>query len=232
MTFFRNRVFTGGNVAELLWGLGTLGAFFFTSLYLQTVTGFTPSEAGLMFVPLALLMVAAAAPSMSVATRIGTHWTVAIGLFMVAIGLMLIAPLDENAGFIDLLPGFVLLGTGSGLATPLTTAVLGSMPSAREGVASGILNVFREMSGLLGVTLIGAVILTRQDAALAEGATDSAAFLDGFRGGLVIATVSMVLGAIVALAMLRTAPTTVPSAEGNDEAVGRSPEGSTDKSTA
>jgi fucose permease len=168
---------------------------------------------------------------MSVATRIGTHWTVAIGLFMVAIGLMLIAPLDENAAFLDLLPGFVLLGTGSGPATPLTTAVLGSMPSAREGVASGILNVFREMSGLLGVTLIGAVILTRQDAALAEGATESAAFLDGFRGGLVIATVSMVLGAIVALAMLRTAPTTVRSADEKEEPVGQSPGGPTDKST-
>jgi EmrB/QacA subfamily drug resistance transporter len=209
LTFFRNRVFTGGNVAELLWGLGTLGAFFYASLYLQSVLGLSPSEAGLTFVPMALLLVAAAAPSMAVAARIGTHRTVAAGLVVVAVGLLLIARLDETAGLLDLLPGFVLLGVGSGLATPLTTAVLGSMPKAREGVASGILDVFRELSGLLGLTIIGAIILTRQSTAAAAGATQAAAFLGGFRAGLVVAAVSMLAGAAVALATLRTAPADV-----------------------
>ncbi|QFU90563.1 MFS transporter [Amycolatopsis sp. YIM 10] len=205
LSFFRNKVFSGGNVAEVFWGLGTLGAFFFTSLHLQGTLGFSPSETGLAFAPMALLLIAAAPFSSVLAQRIGIHYTVALGLGMITVGVVLVAIEDQTATFLSLLPGFILLGIGSGLATPLTTAILGAMPPSREGVASGILNVGRETSALLGVTVMGAVLLGRQTAALTGGASQAEAFVSGYRAALVVAAISMVLGAIVSLLTLRNA---------------------------
>jgi len=202
LSLFRSRVFTGGTVAMLLWGLAVMGVYFFTSLYLQAILGFSPTTAGLAFVPLALLM-AAGAPLASVLTpRIGANRTVAGGFVLVAAGLLAVSRLGEDAGLADLMPGFVLVGIGSGLTTPLTASILGVVPPGRAGVASGILNAAREVSALLGVTVIGAILTTRQATALGHGATPTSAFLAGYTAGLVAAAVLVLAGAVLTLRVL------------------------------
>ena len=76
---FRRRVFTGGTATLVLWGFGVLGVYFFTPLYLQVVLGFSPTRAGLAFVPMALLMAASATAAPLVAGKAGTGRTVAAG---------------------------------------------------------------------------------------------------------------------------------------------------------
>jgi len=214
VSLFRSRVFTGGTVALVLWGLGVMGVYFFTSLYLQGILGLSPTTAGVAFVPLALLMAVGAPIAAALVERIGANRTVASGFVLVAAGLALVSRLGEGAGLLDLLPGFVLVGVGSGLTMPLVSSIVGVLPDDRAGVASGILNAARETSSLFGVTVIGAILTARQAVALGHGATPTRAFLDGYSTGLLAAAVLMLLGAALTLLALdhhrrgtqRTAP--------------------------
>ncbi len=214
LALFRNRVFTGGTVALLLWGLALIGVYFFTALYLQTVLGFSPTTAGLAFVPMALLMAAVAPLAAPLSERIGANRTVAAGMGLVAAGLLAAALLGEHAGFGDLLAPMALLGTGSGLTMPLTANVLAVLPPGRAGVASGILNAAREVSALLGVTVIGAILTTRQATAAGHGATPTRAFPARYTTGLVAAAVLMLAGAVLTLHVLdrrKVAPRSQPA---------------------
>src|SRR6266511_2899522 len=202
LALFRSPVFTGGTLAMVLWGLGVMGIYFFTSLYLQGVLGLSPTAAGAAFVPLALLMAVGAPLASALATRVGTNRTVASGFVLVAAGMLLVARLGERAGVADLLPGLLLVGLGSGLTMPLTASILGVLPHDRAGVASGILNAAREASSLLGVTVIGAILAIRQATALGRGATPTRAFLDGYTTGLLVAAVLMLVGAALTLLLL------------------------------
>jgi len=218
LSLFRSRVYSGGIASIMLWAFGIFGIYFFTSLYLQGVLGFSPTEAGLAFVPMALAMALFAGIGGPVAARIGAYRTVSFGLLLVAAGVWLVSTLGQGASFADLMPGFLLVGIGSGLNVPLTDAVLRTMPPERSGIASAVLNASREVSGLLGITIIGAVLRTGQAAALSHGATPVHAYLSGYRQGLIVTVALVAAGAAVSFAALRrmpqpaTAPTAAPAA--------------------
>jgi fucose permease len=142
-----------------------------------------------------------------VASRFGAHRTVAFGLVLNAVGLFLFWTLGRNATFVSLMPGFVLFGAGSGLMNvPLTTTVLGSMPAERSGMASALLNNSREVAGLLGITVIGAVLRSRQGAALSQGVRPAEAFLAGYHAGLALTIVLVVAGVVISYLTLRRLP--------------------------
>src|SRR6266567_2803692 len=203
LALFRSRVFSGGTATLVLWGFGVLGVYFFTPLYLQGILGFSPTRAGLAFVPMALLMAASATMAPLVSGKAGTGRTVAAGMGLVAAGLAATALLGQHASFASLMPPLAAIGAGSGLTMPVTAAILSVLPPGRAGVAAGILNAAREASGLLGVTVIGAILAARQAAALAGGATPHVAFLHGYSAGLAAAAVLVAVGGAIALRALR-----------------------------
>jgi EmrB/QacA subfamily drug resistance transporter len=205
LSMFRDRVFSGGTGALILWGFGVMGVYFFTALYLQGVLGFSPTEAGAAFVPMALMMAATAPIAGPVARKIGTHLTVAGGMTLNAIGLVLVSLVGEHGHFLDLMPAFVAFGVGSGFTMmALTDAVIGVLPPSRSGAASAILNAAREVSGLLGVTVIGAILTARQSAVLRGGATPAHSFLSGYQFSLLIASAIVFAGVPISLYTLRT----------------------------
>jgi len=202
-SLFRSVVFSGGNAALVLWGFGLIGVYFFTAMYLQDVLGFSPTRAGASFVPMALLMALTASIAAPVARRFGAARTVASGLTLIVVGLLLAARVGEHGRFIDLMPAFIALGIGSGFTMmPLNGAVIGVLPPERAGAASGILNTGREVSGLLGITVIGAILTGRQSSAIRGGATQLHAFLEGYQFAIAIAAVIVAVGIPVALATL------------------------------
>ncbi len=205
MSLFRERVFTGGLIALVMWGFGLFGIYFFTSLYLQGVLGFTPTEAGAAFVPMALLMAAGAVISERVSHRLGAHRVVAVAMLLMATGIASVSLLGEDAGFWSLMPSFAVIGIGGGLTVPLTASVLDAMPRAEAGVASGIFNASREVAGLLGITVIGAVLTARQATLLTAGETPTDAFLGGYQAGLLLAAGLVALGGVAAFVGLRLA---------------------------
>jgi len=204
VSLFRSRVYGGGTTVMMLWAFGILGIYFFTSIYLQTILGFSPTMAGLAFVPMAVALAAFASLAPLVAPRIGTHRTVAMGTAVMGVGLYLVSRLGGGATFAGLMPGFLLFGAGAGLMNvPLTNAVLNSMPPERSGIASALLNASREVAGLLGIIVIGAVLRSRQGSALHHGATQSVAFLDGYHDGLLVTVGLMAFGTIIGYLSLR-----------------------------
>jgi EmrB/QacA subfamily drug resistance transporter len=205
VTLFRRLEFTGGIVAVMLWAFGLFGIYFFTSLYLQGVLGFSPTKAGAAFVPMALLMAGSAIVSDRVAARFGAYRSTGFGMLAMGIGIGSTALLGTDASFLSLMPSFAVIGLGGGMTIPLTATVLGVMPTSQAGVASAVFNASREVAGLLGITVIGAVLTSRQAAALNAGHTPADAYLSGFHGGLYLAAALVVGGGAVAFGALRRA---------------------------
>ncbi|MEU4834795.1 MFS transporter [Streptosporangium sp. NPDC023615] len=191
LTLFRARAFTGGVLAQVLWGLGVNGVFFFTALFLQGVLGFTPVMSGLAFVPLALLVVVVTPLAPVAERRFGAARTVALGLVLVAAGMLAVAFLRPGDGWAGLLPAVCVIGIGSALTMPLGSAVLGAVPESRAGVAGGVFSVAREMSGLFGIAIIGVIV------------NGSASFTAGYSAGLLVAACLVAVGAVVSLVTLR-----------------------------
>ncbi|MFI9558564.1 MFS transporter [Nonomuraea endophytica] len=190
LALFRVRSFSGGVVAQVLWGLGVNGVFFYTAIFLQDVLGFTPSASGLAFVPLALLVVAAAPLVPWVERWAGAGRTVAAGLVLVAAGMVVAAFLGPGDGWGDLLPAVCAIGVGSALTMPLGSAVLGAVPEERAGVAGGVFSVSREISGLFGIAGVGGVVH-------AVGT-----FAAGYTVGLLAAAALVLGGALVSVLSL------------------------------
>ena len=212
MSLFRERVFSGGLIALIMWGFGIFGIYFFTSLYLQNVLGFSPTEAGAAFVPMALLMAAGAIASEGVARRIGAYRSVGLAMALMAAGIASVSLLGADATFWQLMPSFAAIGVGGGLTVPLTATVLSAMPRDEAGVASGIFNASREVSGLLGITVIGAILTARQGAAVRSGHGAVDAFLSGYQLGLLVAAVLVAAGGVAAYLGLREARNTQTTA--------------------
>ncbi|WP_405087322.1 MFS transporter [Microbispora sp. NBC_01389] len=208
LTLFRERVFSGGLLSMGLWAFGVFGIYFFTAIYLQSALGFSPIEAGAGFVPMALLMAVSATLAPRLAERFGSGPTVAAGLGLMAVAVGGLSSAGEGSHYGDLLPWFLLYGLGGGLLVPLTNVVLNAMPPARAGVASGVLNVSREVFGLLGVTILGAVLSARQSALTGPPLHT---FLEAYRFTLLIAAAIVLVGVPVSLYSLRRTRTAAPA---------------------
>jgi MFS family permease len=202
LAMFRNRVFAGGTVAQVLWGLGVNGVFFFTSIFLQDVLGLPAARAGLAFVPLALAVVATVPLVPVLSAALGAARVVAAGLLLVALGLLALTRVPAHAGLAAVLPGLILIGAGSGLTTTLTTAMLESFTPERSGIAAATVSAAREMSGVLGITVLGAIVVARETTVRHAGGGPASAFLSGYRVGLGVAAGLVVVGAVVAAATL------------------------------
>ncbi|GAA0406035.1 MFS transporter [Microbispora corallina] len=210
LTLFRERVFSGGLLSMGLWAFGVFGIYFFTAIYLQSALGFSPTAAGAGFVPMALLTAVVATLSPRIAERFGSGRTVAVGLGLMAVAVGGLSGAGEGSGYLDLLPWFLLYGAGAGLLVPLTNVVLGAMPAARAGVASGVLNVSREVFGLLGITILGAILSARESAVAGPPLHR---FLEAYQFTLLVAAAIMLVGVPVSLFSLRRAGTAAAPAE-------------------
>jgi EmrB/QacA subfamily drug resistance transporter len=204
LTMFRTREFSGGTGTMMIWAFGILGIYFYTSIYLQQTLGFSPVKAGLAFVPMALVIAVSAALAPRISAWAGAHRTVAFGMALMVVGLILFAGLGLNATYTGLLPGFILFGAGAGLMqVPLTNATMAATPASQAGVASALINASREVAGLLGITVIGAILSTRKAAALRGGADEAHAFLSGYHTGLLVTIGLMAAGVVVSYLTLR-----------------------------
>jgi EmrB/QacA subfamily drug resistance transporter len=158
--FFKNMSFTGANVALTLVAFGLMGAFFFLGQFLQSVQGYSPLEAGLRLLPMALVSFISAAMSAKVAERIGTKLTVAAGIFIAAGGffyLYRIAAVDTAYLSIAIAMSITSLGIGMTMS-PATNSVMGSIPVSQSGIGSAMNNTTRQVGAALGVAILGSIL--------------------------------------------------------------------------
>jgi EmrB/QacA subfamily drug resistance transporter len=159
LKLFNNRQFSLLNVSAFLMSFGMFGAVFLLAQYLQNVQGYSPLSAGVRTLPWTAMPVLVAPLAGLLVERIGARRIVATGLLLQAGGLAFFAArLHAGVSYLSLIPGFVISGLGMALFfVPVASLVLGSVTREYEGVASGTNNAFRELGGVFGVSILGAV---------------------------------------------------------------------------
>ena len=160
LKFFRNMSFTGANVALTLVFFSMFGCFFFLSQYLQSVHGYSPLEAGVRLLPMAGAAFLGAISSARIAQKIGTKFTVALGILIAAGGLYYfyrITAVDTNYLYIAI--GMVIAAIGMGITmSPATNSIMGSIPVDEAGVGSAMNDTTRQIGGALGVAILGTLL--------------------------------------------------------------------------
>jgi EmrB/QacA subfamily drug resistance transporter len=172
------------------------GAMFFTTLYLQRVTGYSPLAVGAAFAPITVLVLVIAPRSGALTGRYGARRLLLIGLVLLGLGMLYLARVPADGSYwVDVLPGMVLLALGSGLAYPPTfVAGTSGVSDDDQGLASGLLNSAQELGGALGLAILGSVAA----AGVAAGTAGPEALADGYRTGYLAAAGLMALAVFIA----------------------------------
>ncbi len=200
---FRKRTFTGANIAALLVSLAMFGIFFFVSLYMQNILGYTPVHTGLVFLPMTMLVVISAPLAGKVTDKSGPRWPISIGMLLLTVALLLFSRLGMGASFTDLLPGMLIGGLGMGTAMgPMTTAALSIAPIDEAGVVSGVVTTSRQVGGALGVALMGAIVAAAETVSPLDPRFPLQ-FVDGFHHALEAGAAITLVGAIAAALLVR-----------------------------
>ncbi len=203
LSLFKNSTFSGANVTMLLVALAMFGVFFFNSLYLGQVLGYSPIQTGATFLPLTVLIVFVAPLAGRFSDKIGSRWLMGAGLVLLSGSLLSFSTLGVDSGFWDIVPGLVLGGFGMSLAmTPTTAAAMGSVPVDKAGVGSAVLNSMRQVGGSLGIALMGAIVAASVSV-LPTNPAYPAQFVEGYHNALHVAAGIAIVGAIVAVATVR-----------------------------
>lgn len=159
LSLFRHRGFSVVNGVALFMSFGMFGSIFFLSQFLQTVQGLSPLEAGVRTLPWTAMPVLVAPITGPLVEKIGGRVLISFGLLLQAIGLGWIAiVIAPGTPYVDVVPAFVLSGVGMSLFfVPVASVLLSSVPRIAEGVASGANNAIRELGGVFGISVLGAV---------------------------------------------------------------------------
>jgi EmrB/QacA subfamily drug resistance transporter len=217
LTLFKNGTFTGANIAMLLVALSMFGVFFFVSLYMQNILGFSAVQTGAAFLPMTLLVMFVAPVAGKLSDRFGSRWLITTGLTLLAVQLFYYSTLGREESFWNLLPGLLIGGFGMSLAmTPTAAAVLRAVPTDMSGVGSATLNSMRQVGGALGIALMGAIMAHEiGDRTTPAGAPLPDAFVDAFQTTLIVAGLIALAGAVVAATLVRHVghETPVPAVE-------------------
>ena len=191
---FRTRSLTSANAAMLAVAGGMFAVFYFASLYVQDILGFTPVQAGLAFLPLTAGIILFSGMAQQAIARIGVRWVAMTGMATAAIGLMLLslAPVDGSYAA-DVLPGLLVMSAGLGFTfVPLTLIATTNVRDEDAGLASGLFNSSQQIGGALGLAILSTVAASTTTDALPGGAAPTAAraglgagqrLPDGLRGG-------------------------------------------------
>src|SRR4051812_40558553 len=226
---FKIRGFSTGSLSITVQFFAAFGFLFLALPYLQLIQGFSPLKAAAAMLPMAVVILPLARTAPLIAARVGVRVTSAAGLSLMAAGFLILSGLDVGSSYLHFLAGLLPFGAGMALAgSPATTAIVASLPRSKQGVASAMNDVSRELGGALGIAVLGSMMndayrssMAKAAAALpaelADKATSSVAAAQaigtktgGTRGDQLIAhahdawlhglTTSLTFGAIVLLA--------------------------------
>jgi len=205
LRLFRLPTVTGANVLGLLLGASIFSMFYFLSLYMQGVLGWSPLRTGVGYLAIAGTIVVSAAVSQALVTRVGVRNVLLTGFTLLALGTAWFTQVSADGAYaVDLLPGFILAGVGLGFAfVPVTIAALAGVEGRDAGVASGLINTTQQIGGALGVAALVTLATSRSEDAVVDGASPAQAAVDGFSLAFGVASALAVVGIVATLVLLR-----------------------------
>jgi EmrB/QacA subfamily drug resistance transporter len=207
LRIFRVPGLAGAAVVRGLMICGMYSVFFFGALYLEQVRDYGPLLTGVATLPMTLTVAALSlGPVARLIGRFGARPVLVGGLVMLIAGLGLFASIDAETAYTPtVLLAFVVLGLGGGSSfVPLLTIAMAKVPQRDAGLASGILNVAMQVAAALGLAVLGALAAHRTSALLADGDTQAAARLGGYHLAFLLGAVTVAVGLLVTLLVLRT----------------------------
>ena len=217
---FRNRTLRSANIGAVMTTAALFPMWFLLTLYTQQVLGYTPLEAGLAQLPIALLIVFTAAPAQQLVTRIGPRIPFAAGLALVAAGLFWFSQVSPDGSFLaDILGPSVLAGIGAALAF-IAGTIAATTGAAEEdaGLASGLLNTSQQVGGAIGVAAIAAIATAQTNDALGLGEAVPIALTEGYQTGYLVAAGVALAAAVVVAILVPDRPAQQPAGRGIVEA--------------
>jgi len=193
---FRQRNFSFANLETLFVYAALSSMFFFLTIFLQQVAGYTALEAGLAGLPVTLLMFLFSGRMGALSSRFGPRLFMGLGPLVAAAGTLLLTQLDTSVDYwTDVLPAMLLFGTGLTLTVaPLTATVMSDARRGDSGIASGVNNAIARVAALLGIAVVGVAVASRSGAQLD---------VDGFRAGMALTACLVGLGGLIGFAGIR-----------------------------
>jgi MFS family permease len=205
LRIYASRTLSAANTVIFLVGAAVFAMWFFLSLYLQQVLGYSPIKAGLAFLPMTLCIVAGSALASRAVTRIGARRLLIVGMIFQTVGLVWFTDITPAGGYLSvvLVPS-LLVAIGIGLAfVPATIAAVAGVASDEAGLASGLVNTSRLVGGALGLAILAAIATARTNLLTRVAAHPTtqvvhAALTSGFRLAFIVAAAFAAVGVLVA----------------------------------
>ena len=200
---FRVRSLTSANVAMLFVMSGLFGMFYFASIYVQEILGYSPLKAGVAFVPVTLGIVIGAGLAQPAISALGVRLVPIAGIALAALGLILLSGIPVHGTYLaDLFPGLMVMSIGMGLTfVPVTLIATTNIDAADSGLASGLFNTSQQVGGALGLAILSSVAASRTSAI--HGVTRATALVDGFQLAFLVGAGLMLFAIAVIVALIR-----------------------------
>ncbi|MCW3001258.1 MAG: transporter [Conexibacter sp.] len=203
LRIFRNRPVTGANLVVFCMGAAAFSLWYFLSLYLQQVLGFDPIEAGLSFLPMTAAIIGTSQLASRLTSRLGAGKVLSVGMTLLALGMLGLSRISADGSFLaDVLVPSVLAAAGIGFSfVPVTIAATAGVQGREAGLASGLVNTFRQVGGSIGLALL-ATVATQHTASIGGGVSRAFALTEGFQRAFLVGAVFAAVGAVVSLTVL------------------------------
>lgn len=204
-SIFRLRTLTGANVVGILTGASLFSMFFFISLYMQNVLGYSAIKAGLSYLPLAVTIILAAGIASQLVTRVGFKPVLAAGMVFISAGLLWFSQISVDGTFLaDVLGPSLLAAVGLGFAfVPQTIAAVSGVRDHEAGLASGLINTSQQVGGALGLAVLSSIAFSTIGDLAATGDTGPAALTEGYANAFLVGSGIGLLGLLATLTLIR-----------------------------
>jgi EmrB/QacA subfamily drug resistance transporter len=206
LSIFRVKGLAAADVTQLIAFAGFLAMFFFLTLYMQNVLGYSPIQTGVSYLPVTVGVGISAGISSQLISRIGTRPLIVVGSLIAAGGVYHLSRIPVHGSYVpDLLPGLVVMSLGLGAVfVAVTTAANAGVPADEAGLAAALLNASQQVGGALGLAIFSAIATSRTTALLATHTPIDEALTSGFHRALLASSIFLVAAALLGL---RTANT-------------------------
>jgi len=220
LSIFRINGLGFSNVTQLIAFAGFLAVFFYLTLYMQNVLGYSAIQTGAAYLPLCFAIGIAAGISSQLLSRIGTRPVIVTGAVIAAGGMYWLSRIPVHGSFLsDLLPGMLVLSLGIGpVFVGVTSAANAGVPADKAGLAASLLNASQQVGGALGLAIFTAIATSQTHHLLAEHAPVAHALTSGFQRALLVGSMLLLAAAVIGLRATNTRGEEArPSADGFPE---------------
>ena len=206
LSIFRINGLGFADATQLTAFAGFLALFFFLTLYMQNVLGYSPIQAGLAYLPLTFAVGFAATASSQLVSRFGTRPVIVTGALIAAGGLYWLSRIPVDGSYLsNVLPPMLVLALGGGpVFVGVTTAANAGVPADKAGLAAALLNASQQTGGALGLAILSALATSRTQHLVAAHTPPPEALTSGFQRALLVGSIFVLASAFIALKATNT----------------------------